>query len=128
MSEGGPALTSDNCNTTGDDCLGSAGEGRDGVGRGIRRLIFGRDHIFDGGSASSGDSGPTNEGHDEAGNDGRISASRGRDVACGGWKSHVSKALSGKSTEQRGRPVERMVCCPLARRAGSAVLGRVRVR
>ena len=64
MSEGEPALASDNCNTTGDNCLGSTGEGRDGVGRGIRRLVFGRDHIFDSGSASNGDSCPTNEGHD----------------------------------------------------------------
>ena len=46
--------------------------------------FFGRDHIFDGGSASDGNSNPTNEGHDEAGNDGRSPASRSRDVACGG--------------------------------------------
>ena len=117
--ERGPA--NDSCDTTGDNGMDPALEGRDGVANRIQ-LSPGkcRDRMCSGGSVSNGDSGPTSEDQDGSGDDGRSPATNGRDVACGDGTPHVSAACSGKSTEQqRGRPAERMVSLSV-RGVGSA--------
>ena len=69
---------------------------------------------------SSCSSDPTNGGHDEADSDDQSHPTANHDVVYGGGTPHVNVALSGRSTEQRGPPAERVVSCPSERRAESA--------
>ena len=63
---------------------------------------------------------PTNGSHYDVGDHNPGPARKGRDVACGSVTPHVNASLSGESPEQRDRPAECIVSCPLAHLTGSA--------